>query len=38
MTIEALVCYADGRQILERREVPDPEAAGTTGDDPAGQE
>lgn len=23
MTVEVLVCYADGRQVLEQREVPD---------------
>ena len=38
MTIEVLICYADGRQILERREIPNPEAAGTASDNLAEQE
>ena len=29
MTIQVLVCYADGRQVLEQREVPEPEAEET---------
>ena len=36
MTVEVLVCYADGRQVLEQREVPDPTPQETPDTDTEG--